>query len=130
MKLIYMGTPEFAVPILRALIDAGHDVAAVLTQPDKPQGRKMVLTPPPVKVLALENGIPVYQPEKVKTNEEFYQQLVELAPDLIVVAAYGKILPVSILELPKYGGVNIHASLLPKYRGAAPMQTCKREQNI
>lgn len=121
MRIIYMGTPDFAVPALEALAKSEHDVVAVVTQPDKARDRGKKVQFTPVKEKALEYEIPVYQPEKVKTNEEFYQQLVELAPDLIVVAAYGKILPVSILELPKYGCVNIHASLLPKYRGAAPI---------
>ena len=121
MRIIYMGTPDFAVPALEALAKSEHDVVAVVTQPDKARDRGKKVQFTPVKEKALEYDIPVYQPEKVKTNEEFYQQLVELAPDLIVVAAYGKILPLSILELPKYGCVNIHASLLPKYRGAAPI---------
>ena len=121
MRIIYMGTPDFAVPALEALANSTHEVVAVVTQPDKARDRGKKVQFTPVKTKAMEYDIPVYQPEKVKTNEEFYQQLVELAPDLIVVAAYGKILPVSILELPKYGCVNIHASLLPKYRGAAPI---------
>ena len=120
MRIVYMGTPDFAVPALEALAKSEHEVVAVVTQPDKARDRGKKVQFTPVKTKALEYDIPVYQPEKVKTNEEFYQQLVDLAPDLIVVAAYGKILPVSILELPKYGCVNIHASLLPKYRGAAP----------
>ena len=121
MRIIYMGTPDFAVPALDALAKSEHEVVAVVTQPDKARDRGKKVQFTPVKTKALEYESPVYQPEKVKTNEEFYQQLVELAPDLIVVAAYGKILPVSILELPKFGCVNIHASLLPKYRGAAPI---------
>ncbi|MBR7148443.1 MAG: methionyl-tRNA formyltransferase [Firmicutes bacterium] len=121
MRIVYMGTPDFAVPALEALAKSEHEVVAVVTQPDKARDRGKKVQFTPVKTKALEYDIPVYQPEKVKTNEEFYQQLVDLAPDLIVVAAYGKILPVSILELPKYGCVNIHASLLPKYRGAAPI---------
>jgi methionyl-tRNA formyltransferase len=121
VRIVYMGTPEFAVPSLQALLDAGHEVAAAFTQPDKPKGRKQVLTAPPVKVLAQERGIPVFQPATLRTPEA-ETLLRELAPELIVVAAYGKILPKAILELPKYGCVNVHASLLPKYRGAAPIQ--------
>lgn len=121
MRIVYMGTPDFAVPALEALAKSGHDVVAVVTQPDKARDRGKKVQFTPVKAKALEYDIPVLQPEKVKHNEEFYRTLVELKPDLIVVAAYGKILPVSVLELPKYGCVNIHASLLPKYRGAAPI---------
>ena len=121
MRIVFMGTPEFAVPSLQALLDAGHEVAAAFTQPDKPKGRKQILTPPPVKVLAQERGVPVFQPATLRTPEA-EKLLRELAPELIVVAAYGKILPKVILELPKYGCVNVHASLLPKYRGAAPIQ--------
>ena len=121
MRIIYIGKTDFDVPALEALAKSEHDVVSVVTQPDKARDRGKKVQFTPVKEKALEYDIPVYQPEKVKTNEEFYQQLVELAPDLIVVAAYGKILPLSILELPKYGCVNIHASLLPKYRGAAPI---------
>ncbi len=116
-----MGTPEFAVPCLKALIDSGYDVCGVLTQPDKPQGRGHKLTPPPVKVLAQENNIEVFQPQTLK-NFEFKEQLESLAPEMIVVVAYGKILPEYILNFPKYGCINIHASLLPKYRGAGPIQ--------
>ena len=121
MRIVYMGTPDFAVPALEALAKSGHDVVAVVTQPDKARDRGKKVQFTPVKAKALEYDIPVLQPEKVKHNEEFYRTLAELKPDLIVVAAYGKILPVSVLELPKYGCVNIHASLLPKYRGAAPI---------
>jgi methionyl-tRNA formyltransferase len=117
-----MGTPAFAVPCLERLAADGHDVAAVFTQPDKPQGRKMLLAPPPVKVCALAHGLPVVQPQRLKDNAEVLEQLRALAPDLIVVTAYGKILPQTLLELPALGCVNIHASLLPKYRGAAPIQ--------
>lgn len=116
-----MGTPEFAVPCLSALIEAGHGVAAVFTRKDSPVGRKQVLQAPPVKLLALEKGIPVFQPATLR-DAEMERVLRDLAPDVIVVAAYGKILPKNILELPKYGCVNVHASLLPKYRGAAPIQ--------
>lgn len=121
MRIVYMGTPDFAVPALEALAKSGHEVVAVVTQPDKARDRGKKVQFTPVKTKALEYDIPVLQPEKVKQNEEFYRTLAELKPDLIVVAAYGKILPVSVLELPKYGCVNIHASLLPKYRGAAPI---------
>lgn len=115
-----MGTPEFAVPSLSALIGAGYEVAAVVTQPDRPSGRGKVLTPPPVKTAAEAAGIPVLQPSKIRT-EEFYSGLSSYSPDLICVTAYGRILPKSILDLPLYGCVNVHASLLPKYRGAAPI---------
>lgn len=120
MRVVFMGTPEFAVPCLAALIEE-HDVLAVFTQPDKPKGRKQVLTPPPVKEKALENQIAVYQPNTLKNGEAF-KILSELNPDVIVVVAYGKILPNNILELPKYGCINVHASLLPRFRGAAPIQ--------
>ena len=117
-----MGTPDFAVPALKRLAACeNHTVAAVFTQPDKPQGRKMILTPPDVKVCAQELGIPVFQPASMKT-EESLELLKEINPDVIVVAAYGQILPKSVLEVPKFGCVNIHGSLLPKYRGAAPIQ--------
>ena len=116
-----MGTPEFAVPSLHALLDAGHEVLAVVTQPDKPVGRRQVLTPPPLKVAALERGLPVLQPERVK-DEEFLAKIRRLAPELVAYAAYGKILPKSFLDIPPHGCLNVHASLLPKYRGAAPIQ--------
>ncbi|WP_295079378.1 methionyl-tRNA formyltransferase [Ruminococcus sp.] len=124
MKIIFMGTPEFAVPCLRTLAESGHEVAAVFTQPDKPKGRGYKLIPTPVKAAALEYGIPVYQPLSLRKGEdagEAMRILREAAPELIVVTAYGQILPKEILELPKYGCINIHASLLPKYRGAAPI---------
>ncbi len=121
MRIIYMGTPEFAVPSLRRLIEDGHEVVLAVTQPDKPVGRKQILTPPPVKAYALEKNIPVYQPTSMKTDEAF-ETLKALEPDLIVVAAYGKILPKAVLDLPTYGCINVHASLLPAYRGAAPIQ--------
>ena len=121
MRIVFMGTPDFAVPCLQRLYDIGNDVCAVFCQPDKPQGRKMVLTAPPVKEKAQELGIPVYQPSTLKTDESF-EELKQLAPDLIVVVAYGKILPQRVLDLPKYGCINIHASLLPALRGAAPIQ--------
>lgn len=116
-----MGTPEFAVPTLQKIIDAKHDVLAVYTQPDKPQGRKMVLTPPPVKECAITHNIPVFQPETFK-DESVVTELSALNPDVIVVVAYGKILPESVLSIPKYGCINVHASLLPYYRGAGPIQ--------
>lgn len=115
-----MGTPDFAVPCLKALINSEYEVSAVFTQPDKPKGRGYALCPPPVKECALENSIEVYQPKSLKTGEAF-EKIREINPDVIVVVAYGKILPDNILEFPKYGCVNIHASLLPKYRGAAPI---------
>lgn len=121
MRIIFMGTPDFAVPCLKAIIGAGHEVAAVFTQPDKPRGRKQELTPPEVKVLALENGLNVHQPDTLR-NGEAYKIISDIQPDVIVVAAYGKILPKEILDFPKYGCINVHGSLLPKYRGAAPIQ--------
>ena len=122
MKIVFMGTPDFAVPSLHALTEAGYEVAAVVTQPDKPKGRGKTLLPTPVKEEAVMHDIPVYQPEKVRNNPEFLEILKEINPDIIVVAAYGQIIPKEILELPKFGCINIHASLLPKYRGAAPIQ--------
>ena len=122
MNIIFMGTPDFAVPCLQRLIDDGHKVSAVFTQPDKPKGRGYKMVMPPVKELALKYDIPVYQPQKVKNNEEVLKTIEDIAPDIIVVVAYGKILPNSILEAPKLGCVNIHASLLPEYRGAGPIQ--------
>ena len=121
MKIVYMGTPDFAVPALETLINSRHEVTAVFTQPDKPKGRKMILTPPDVKVCAQKHGVKVYQPASMR-SEEAVNAVKELAPDVIVVAAYGQILPQSVLDIPKYGCVNIHGSLLPKYRGAAPIQ--------
>ena len=121
MKVVFMGTPDFAVPTLRALVDAGHSVIGAVTQPDKPKGRGHHLMPPPVKEFAMDKGIPVYQPATLR-GEEFASLLEELDPEVIVVVAYGKILPVNVLEYPKYGCVNVHGSLLPEYRGAAPMQ--------
>ncbi|MBQ8965355.1 methionyl-tRNA formyltransferase [Ruminococcus sp.] len=123
MKIVFMGTPDFAVPSLKALYEAGHDIQAVFCQPDKPKGRGLKLVPPPVKAYAVEKDIPVYQPNSLKNGgEEFIKVLEELAPECIVVAAYGKILPKSVLDIPKYGCVNVHGSLLPKYRGAGPIQ--------
>ena len=121
MRIVFMGTPDFAVSSLERLLLDGHEVCAVFTQPDKPVGRKHVQTPPPVKVLAAEKGIPVYQPTGLR-DEGVLTQLQMLVPELIVVVAYGKILPKTLLEIPKYGCVNVHGSLLPQYRGAAPIQ--------
>lgn len=121
MRVIFMGTPDFAVPSLRKLLEEKYEVCAVFTQPDKPKGRGHKLQPPPVKELALEYGIPVYQPATLRT-EEAQEQIVSLRPDLIVVVAYGKILPKAVLDAPKLGCINVHGSLLPKYRGAAPIQ--------
>lgn len=121
MKIIFMGTPDFAAASLEALIDSRHEIQAVVTQPDKPKGRKGELTPSPVKVVAEEKVIKVYQPLKVR-DEEFVETLRAYNPDVIVVVAFGQIIPLSILQMPKYGCVNIHGSLLPKYRGAAPIQ--------
>lgn len=120
-KIIYMGTPDFAVPALRALVKAGYEIAGVVTQPDKPRGRGNTMLPTPVKEEAVKHGITVYQPVKVR-EPEFLEVLQEIHPDLIVVAAFGQIIPQTILDLPEYGCINIHASLLPKYRGAAPIQ--------
>jgi methionyl-tRNA formyltransferase len=117
-----MGTPAFAVPALEALADAGYDVVMVTTQPDRPGGRGKRLTPPAVKLAAEKRGIPVLQPETVRGNTQYEESVKSLAPDLIVVAAYGRILPYELLEIPRLGCINIHASLLPAYRGAAPIQ--------
>ena len=121
MKIVFMGTPEFAVPCLEALIKDGHDIKAVFTQPDKPKGRGYKLTPPPVKELALQYNLPVFQPDTLKNGGAF-EQINSCEPDVVVVVAYGKILPKNILDIPKLGCVNVHASLLPKYRGAGPIQ--------
>lgn len=120
MKIVFLGTPEFAVLSLQALIDSGDEIVAVVCQPDKPKGRGLEVAAPPTKVLAEKHGIHVLQPQKIKT-EEFFNELKKVSPDLICVAAYGKILPKNILELAPYGCINVHASLLPKYRGAAPI---------
>ena len=121
MRVVFMGTPDFAVPSLQALLDAGHEVAAVYTQPDKPQGRKQVLTAPPVKELALQHNIPVFQPNTLKKEDE-QARLRELAPEVIIVVAYGKLLPKAVLDIPPRGCINVHGSLLPRWRGAAPIQ--------
>ncbi len=122
MKLVFCGTPEFAVPALRALLDAGHDIALVLTQPDRPAGRKLDVQASAVKRFALERGLSVMQPEKVKHNIELRSALETIQPDAIVVVAYGRIIPQWMLDLPRLGNINLHGSLLPKYRGAAPIQ--------
>ncbi|WP_136606391.1 methionyl-tRNA formyltransferase [Paenibacillus dokdonensis] len=123
MKIVFMGTPAFAVPSLRMLLDEGYNVVAVVTQPDRPQGRKKVLMPTPVKEVALEQGIPVLQPQRMRSPEAV-AELAAYKPDLIVTAAYGQILPKDVLELPANGCVNVHGSLLPQYRGGAPIQRC------
>ena len=120
-KIVFMGTPDFSVGALSALVEAGYNVAGVVTQPDKPKGRSKTPTPTPVKEEALKYGIPVYQPRKVR-DPEFVSTLAKISPDLIVVAAFGQIIPKSILDMPPFGCINIHASLLPEYRGAAPIQ--------
>ena len=123
MKVVFMGTPDFAVPALKALCESDHEICAVFTQPDKPKGRGYKLMPPPVKELAQSYGIPVFQPESLKRDPAAAVGILsEFCPDVIVVAAYGKILPKEVLELPRYGCVNIHGSLLPDLRGAAPIQ--------
>lgn len=122
MNIVFMGTPDFAVESLEALYNAGHNILAVVTKVDSPSGRGMNLVPSPVKVFAEEKGLKVLQPEKVKNNEEFMNEIKAMNPELIVVVAYGKILPQEFLDIPRYGCVNVHGSLLPKYRGAAPIQ--------
>ncbi|WP_026263390.1 methionyl-tRNA formyltransferase [Paenibacillus sanguinis] len=121
MNIVFMGTPAFAVPSLEGLLDAGYNIVGVVTQPDRPQGRRKVLTPTPVKEAALRHGLPVLQPVRMRAPEAV-AELAALAPDLIVTAAYGQILPKGVLELPKYGCLNVHGSLLPRYRGGAPIQ--------
>ena len=121
MRIVFWGTPDFAVESLKELINSRHKVLAVITQPDKPKGRGKKVLPPPVKDFALKHGITVLQPSKVKGNLELYEKLRELSPDIFVVVAYGKILPKEIIELPKYKTINVHASLLPEYRGSAPI---------
>lgn len=121
MGIVFMGTPEFAVPTLYGLIESNYDIQTVITQPDRPKGRGKTLMPPPIKVLAEQHHIPVLQPEKIRAPV-IVQQLTMLAPEVIVVVAYGQILPEAILKIPRYGCINVHASLLPKYRGAAPIQ--------
>lgn len=122
LNVVFMGTPDFAVESLKSIYDAGYNVLSVVTNPDKPKGRGMKMTYSPVKEFAIEKNLKILQPEKVKHNEEFIDKLKKLNPDLLVVVAYGKILPKEILEIPKLGAVNVHGSLLPQYRGAAPIQ--------
>ncbi len=122
VKLVFCGTPEFAVPTLRAVLDAGHDVALVLTQPDRPAGRKLELQASAVKRFALERGLAIDQPERIKNNAELRATLEAIQPDAILVVAYGRIIPHWMLDLPRFGNINLHGSLLPKYRGAAPIQ--------
>ncbi|PTX61219.1 methionyl-tRNA formyltransferase [Melghirimyces profundicolus] len=119
-RIVFMGTPDFAVPSLKALVNGGYRVVSVITQPDRPRGRKRLPTPPPVKVAAQELGIPVFQPERLR-DPESVRTVLAMKPDLVVTAAYGQILPREILEAPKWGCINVHASLLPKYRGGAPI---------
>ena len=122
MRIVFMGTPDFARESLEAVYNAGYEILGVVTNPDKPKGRGMKMVASPVKEFALEKGLTVYQPEKVRNNEEFVEKIKSLNPDVICVVAYGKILPKEILEIPRYGCINVHGSLLPKYRGAAPIQ--------
>ncbi|WP_026689953.1 methionyl-tRNA formyltransferase [Alteribacter aurantiacus] len=120
MKIVFMGTPDFSVPVLQMLLKEGYDIIGVVTQPDRPKGRKRELTPPPVKVEALKHGLLVLQPERIR-NEEEWKKIEIMAPDLIITAAFGQILPQGLLDVPRLGCVNVHASLLPKYRGGAPI---------
>ncbi len=122
MKLVFCGTPAFAVPTLQAILAAGHEVPLVLSQPDRAAGRGLDLQIPPVKRLALEHNLPVLQPERIKNNPDLHSQLEHIQPDAIVVVAYGRIIPDWMLSLPRLGNINLHGSLLPKYRGAAPVQ--------
>src|SRR5256885_13064958 len=121
-NLVFCGTPRFAVPTLERLVEAGFRIQLVVTQPDKPRGRGMEVSPSPVKKRALELGLPVVQPDKIKNNEEFRARLSTLKPESIVVVGYGRIIPQWMIDLPPMGNINLHASLLPKYRGAAPIQ--------
>ena len=122
MKILFMGTPDFALESLKSIYDANFEIIGVVANPDKKKGRGMKLTASPVKDFALENNLKIYQPQKVRNNEDFINEINNLAPDVICVVAYGKILPKEILDIPKYGCINVHGSLLPKYRGAAPIQ--------
>jgi methionyl-tRNA formyltransferase len=122
MRLVFCGTPDFAVPTLEALLEHGHEIALVLTQPDRPAGRKMELQQSAVKRTALARGLRVLQPEKIKNNQELRAELEAIGPDAIIVVAYGRIIPEWMLKLPRFGNINLHGSLLPKYRGAAPIQ--------
>ena len=122
MNIVFMGTPDFARESLKALVENGHNIKLVITNPDRPKGRGMKMIPSEVKAYAIEKGLAVEQPTKIRKNEEIIEKIKDLNPDLICVVAYGKIIPKEILEIPKYGCVNVHGSLLPKYRGAAPIQ--------
>src|SRR5579859_2349081 len=122
MRLVFCGTPQFAVPTLESLIAAGHEIALVVTQPDRPQGRGLEVTTSPVKQRAQKHGLPITQPEKIKNNTEFRKQLEEIAAEAIIVVGYGRLIPPWMLSLPPRGNINLHGSLLPKYRGAAPIQ--------
>ena len=122
LNILFMGTPDFAKESLESIYNAGHNILGVVTNPDKPKGRGMKMAFSPVKEFAISKNINVYQPIKVRKNEEFIEEIKKINPDLICVVAYGKILPKEILEIPKYGCINVHASILPKYRGAAPIQ--------
>lgn len=122
MNIVFMGTPDFAAESLKSVCDSGHNVLAIVTNPDRPKGRGMKMIASPVKEVAIEKDIPIYQPLKVRNNESFIDEIKNLKPDVICVVAYGKILPKEILDIPKNGCINVHASLLPKYRGAAPIQ--------
>src|ERR1700742_3917403 len=122
MKLVFCGTPQFAIPTLQQLLASGHTIELVVTQPDRVRGRDQEPSPPPVKVLALQAGLPLVQPEKIKNNLELRARLEAINPDAIIVVAYGRIIPEWMLNLPRWGNINLHASLLPKYRGAAPIQ--------
>lgn len=123
LRIVFMGTPEFACPALQSLINRGENIVAVVTQPDRPKGRGQLMQPPPVKELAIRHGIPVMQPHKVRVHEAV-EEIRGYAPDLIVVVAFGQILPKALLDIPKHGCINVHASLLPAYRGAAPLNWC------
>lgn len=122
MKVVFMGTPDFAEESLKSIYEVGHNILAVVTNPDRPKGRGMKMIASPVKEYAVSKNIPVYQPEKVKQNDEFIKLIKNLNPDVLCVVAYGKILPKEILEIPRFGSINVHGSILPKYRGAAPIQ--------
>ena len=122
LKIVFMGTPDFARKSLEKVYDAGYEILGVVTNVDKPKGRGMKMIPTPVKEFALEKSLPIYQPEKIRNNEEFINEIKSLNPDVICVVAYGKILPKELLDIPKMGCINVHGSLLPKYRGAAPIQ--------